>query len=223
MVNRSVFVGLQTDKPTTLLPQTREHALLFVVLLRDFLSEVRSVGKTPLPMGLCKPPPNSSPSDRTFIFHLRQVCAAPRLGTDPSGLNCTVEQFARWLEGSFDAKGVNLANIDLVCDLRVERYRYIQMCGDIAKHSLPRLSVNARHLRNLLRDAGHEITEEQSYLAIPSFFDWFFDDCFMYSLSRITEFLNEIRWAIFDYLEPEHQRAWRQIDDVAYEYDILLR
>jgi len=169
MVNRSVFVGFQTDEPTTLLPQTREHALLFVVLLRDFPSEIRAFGKSPLPMGLRKPPPNSRPSDRTFIFHLRQVCAAPRLGTDPSALSCKAEDFAHWLEGSFEAKGVNLGDIDLVCDLRVERYRYIRMCGDIAKHSLPRLSVNARHLRKLLRNAGHEVTEEESYLAIPNF------------------------------------------------------
>jgi len=80
--------------------------------------------------------------------------------------------------------------------------------------------VNARHLRKLLRNAGHEVTEEESYLAIPNFFAWFFDDCFMYSLSRIAEFLNEIRWAIFDYLQPEYRRAWRPVDDVVYEYDI---
>ena len=89
-----------------------------------------------------------------------------------------------------------------------------------SQHSLPRLSVNARYLRKLLKRAGHEITEEQSYLAIPSFFNWFSDDCFMYSASRIAEFLNEIRWAIFEYLKLEFQRAWYPIDDIAYGYHV---
>ena len=220
MVNRYMFVGFREDQPTTLLPDTRQHALLFVILLRDFLSEVRAFGKDPVPFGLCRPPPNARPTERTFIFHLRQICLRPSLGTTVEPLRERTEAFADWLEGSFEAQGVNLGEIDLVCDLRVERFKYLQMCGDIAKHSLPRLSVNANHLRNLLARAGHPITEQQSYLAIPSFFDWFFNDCFMYSASRIAEFLNDIRWAIFEYLVPEFQRAWYPIDDIAYGYHI---
>ena len=155
-----------------------------------------------MPFGLCRPPRNALPAERTLIFHLRQVCRRPSLGTSVEPLRERTEAFADWLEGSFEAQGVNLAEIDLVCDIRVERYKYLQMCGDIAKHSLPRLSVNARHLRNLLARAGHAVSEEQSYLAIPSFFNWFFDDCFMYSASRIAEFLNEIRWAVFELPGP---------------------
>ena len=67
------------------------------------------------------------------------------------------------------------------------------MCGDIARHT---------------------VTEEQSYLAIPGFFD----DCFMYIASRIAEFLNDIRWAVFEYLVPEFQRAWYPMDDIRYGY-----
>ena len=223
MVNRSMFVGFRENGPTTLLPETREHAMLFVVLLRDFLSEIRAFGKEPLPFGLCKPPAHARPTDHTFIFHLRLVCQNPILGTEVDSLREKIEAFGDWLEGAFVAQDVGLAEIDLVCDLRVERYKYLQMCGDIAKHSLPRLSVNARHLRNILAEAGHEVTEEQSYLAIPSFFDWFFDDSFMYSASRIAEFLNEIRWAIYEYLVPEFQRAWYRVDEIAYGYHVPQR
>ena len=220
MVNRSMFVGFDDDQPTGLLPKAREHALLFVILLRDFLSEEHSSRQAPVPFGLSKPPRNAGPIERTFILHLRQVHEQPSLGTKIEPLREQTEAFADWLEGSFEEQGVNLCEIDLVCDLRVERYKYLQMCGDIAKHSLPRLSVNARYLRKLLNGAGHEITEEQSYLAIPSFFNWLFDDCFMYSASRIAEFLNEIRWAIFEYLKLEFQRAWYPIDDIACGYHV---
>lgn len=220
MVNRSIFVGFQERKPTTLLPDTREHAKLFVILLRDFLSEIRAFGNGPLAFGLPKPPPCPRPSDRTFLFHLRMVCQRPVLGVKAEALREQTEAFANWLEGSFEAQGVNLEDIDMVCDIQVERYKYLQMCGDIAKHSLPRLSINARHLRSILSQAGYEVTEEQSYLALPSFFRWFFDDCFMYSASQIAEFLNEIRWAIYEYLIPEFQRAWHRIDEIMYDYDV---
>ena len=218
MVNRSMLVGYRQDQPTTLLPETREHALLFVIRLRDFLSEIRAFGADSVPFGLCRAPTDQSPIDRTFIFHLMQVCNAPSFGENAERLREQTEAFAHWLEGSFDASAVNLGHIDLVSDIRVERYRYLQMCGDIAKHSIPRLSVNARHLRKLLELAGHDITEEQSYLAIPNFFDWFFNDCFCYSISQIAEFLNNILWAIYEYLLPEFQRAWYRIDDLKYGY-----
>jgi hypothetical protein len=61
------------------------------------------------------------------------------LGDDVAELAATVEAFASWLEGEFTASGVNLHSIDVVADLQVTRYRYIKMCGDIAKHNLARL------------------------------------------------------------------------------------
>jgi hypothetical protein len=76
----------------------------------------------------------------TFLFHLRQVCADPKLGTDTTALSAAIESFADGLEGELTAPGVNLGAIDVVADLRIERYRYIKMCGDIAKHSLARLA-----------------------------------------------------------------------------------
>ena len=99
------------------------------------------------------------------------------------------------------------------------------MCGDIAKHHLARLSVNIGHLRKLLRNAGHEVDEQKASLAINNFFDWFFDDIFMYHSGQIAEFLNNIRWAIFDYLLPEYRRSWHLTENAtqdfkAYSYHI---
>lgn len=220
MVNPSMFEGFREDAPTTIRPETRKHSVLFVILLRDFLSEVRASGKKAVPLGLLKPPDNARPTDRTFIFHLRQVCKDPSLGPNVELLQERTEAFADWLEGSFEAEGVNLAEIGVVCDLRVERYEYLQICGDIAKHSLPRLSIIARRIRNLLGEAGHTITEEESFRAIPSFFDRFFNDSFEYSTSRIAEFLNEIRWAIFEYLVPHFEHARHSKGGIDYDYHV---
>ena len=203
MVNWAMFVKNDYMRPTNLMFLTRQHSRLFVILLGDFLSEIRAFKGQPAPLGLKTAPPRARPTDLTFIFHLRQVCANPKLGAEASTLSAAIEAFARWLEGDFIASDVNLPAINVVAHLRVSRYRYIRMCGDIAKHSLARLSTNVGYLRRLLVDAGHAISEQEAYLAVEDFFRWFHDDIFAYQSSQIAEFLNNIRWATFDYLEQE--------------------
>ena len=173
---------------------------------------IRPFKGAPAPLGLMAAPSNARPSNLTFIFHLRQVCVNPKLGADATGLSAEIEAFGNWLEGEFDAPGVNLHAIDVVADLHVARYRYIKICGDIAKHSLARLETNVGHLRKLLEAAGRSVSEQETYLAVENFFEWFHDDIFIYHSSQIAEFLNNIRWAIFDYLQPEFRRSWHLTD-----------
>lgn len=207
MVNWSVFVKTERMDPSNLMFQTSGHARLFLILLGDFLSEIRAFKGERIPLGLKSAPSNARPSDLTFLFHLRQVCADPKLGADTAGLSVAVEAFAGWLEGEFTATGVNLHSIDVVTDLSIARYRYIKMCGDMAKHNLARLATNVRHLHKLLAAAGHPLSEQQAYLAVETFFEWFHQDIFIYHASQIGEFLNNIRWAIYDYLQPEFRRS----------------
>ena len=181
---------------------------MFAILLVDFLSEIRAFKGDPVPLGLKPAPSNARPSDLTFLFHLRQVCAGPKLADDTTRLSAAIEDFASWLEEEFTASGVNLHAIDVIADLRVTRLRYIKMCGDIAKHNLPRLAMNVRHLRKLLEQAGHYVSEQEAYLAVAPFFEWFHNDIFMYHSSQISEFLNNIRWAIYDYLQTEFRRSF---------------
>jgi hypothetical protein len=208
MVNWAMLVKNNRTEPTNVLFETGQHRRLFIILLGDFLSDVRTLEGSPQPLGLTMAPSNARPSDLTFLFHLRQVCGDPKLGGDASGLSAAIEAFADWLEGDFIAASVNLHAIDVVADLRIARYRYLKMCGDIAKHNLARLQTNVRHLRKLLDAAGHPATEQDAYLAVESFFEWFQNCIFIYHSSQIAEFLNNIRWAIFDYLQPEFRRSW---------------
>lgn len=225
MVNWAMFVKNDRAEPTNLTFQTRQHSLLFIILLGDFLSEVRAFKGDPVPLGLKAAPSNARPSDLTFIFHLRQVCADPKLGENATNLGEQIESFADWLEADFVAPRVNLPDIDVVVDLRVARYRYIKMCADIAKHNLARLATNVGHLRKLLEAADREVSEQESYLAVDNFFEWFHDSIFNYHSSQIAEFLNNIRWAIFEYLQPEFQRSWHETERVipdlpSYSYRI---
>lgn len=220
MVNWAVFEKPGTLEPTNLRFQTYENAKLFSILLGDFLSQVTAFKGNQVPLGLNAPPRNAPDSDRTFLFHLRQVCIDPRLGRNTTALSESVEVFAKWLEGEFVAKGVNLAPIGRVVDLRIKRLLYLKMCGDIAKHSLARLEANAKRLVNLLEKAGEEITEQQAYIAIESFFEWFHEDILVYHSSRIAEFLNNIRWEINEYVKPEFERSFHLKDAGTLEFPV---
>jgi hypothetical protein len=155
------------------------------------------------------PQPTNTPrySDHTFLFQLRDVCAHPRLGSDATDLSKAVEAFAAWLETKFATKGVNLGTLGTV-DITISRYRYLRMCGDIAKHNPARLEDNVKHLRRLLQNAGRPVSEDEAYLALDDFFTWYYDDILIVHSSSIAAFLNNIRWEIYEYLGAEYPRSW---------------
>ncbi len=220
MVNWAMFEKTDNPNPSHLLFKTTQHAQLFAILLGDFLSEIKAFKGEPIPFDLAPAPSQARPSDLTFLFHLRQVCSKPQLGRNASSLSFAIEEFGKWLEQEFVATDVNLDTIDIVADIRVTRYRYIKMCGDIAKHNLARLATNVGHLRNLLSEAGHSVTEQQAYRAIERFFAWFHDDIFHYHSSQIAELLNNVRWAIFEYLTPEFLRSHHLSDKSTESFPI---
>jgi hypothetical protein len=210
MVNWGMFVKHEHTEPTNMMFETSQHSRLFAILLGDFLSQLRAFKGQSIPFDLPAAPSNARPSDLTFLYYLRQVCTRPHLAPGASDLSSRIEAFATWLEGDFVTKGVNLGAIGVVADLRIHRYRYIKICGDIAKHNLARLQTNVRHIGDLLEASGHPVSEQQAYLAVADFFEWFHTDIFIYHSSHIAEFLNNIRWAIFDYLRPEFLRSWHR-------------
>jgi hypothetical protein len=224
MVNWAMFVKHERTEPTNMMFETSQHSRLFIILLGDFLSQLRAFKGQPIPLGLRAAPSNARPSDLTFLYYLRQVCAKPTLAPQASDLSTWTEAFAVWLEADFIAPGVNLHAINVVADLRVPRYRYIKICGDIAKHNLARLATNVAHIRDLLEASGYPVSEQEAYLAVENFFEWFHDDIFIYHSSQIAEFLNNIRWGIFDYLRPEFARSWHSVGSAnsnfpKYAYD----
>jgi hypothetical protein len=118
MVNWAMFAKNERTRPTNLTFEAHQHSLLFSILLGDFLSQIQAFKGSPVPLGLKAVPSNARPADRTFLFHLRQVCADPKLGTSTTRLRSEIDAFADWLEGDFIAPGVNLHTINVVADLR---------------------------------------------------------------------------------------------------------
>lgn len=226
MVNWEMFVKNHLFGPTTLLFQSRTHAELFIILLTDFLSPIQQSKSNKIIPQLGRPPNNASGANQTFIYHLRQVCLQPQLGKDVTELSDKIEEFASWLETSMMSRGVNLGEINIVADIELERIKYLKMCGNIAKHSLPRLIRVVSDLRDLLIEAGYNVSLQEAYLTTEPFFEWFFDDVFMFHSNQIAEFLNDIRWCIFEYLQPEYERSYhpreRFIGDYGYRIPDLV-
>ncbi|CAN5119687.1 hypothetical protein BH10PLA2_BH10PLA2_00270 [soil metagenome] len=211
MVNWAMFEKTDKLELSNLWVQSSQHRQLFLILLTDFLSQATGRSGKPPPLGLMEPPSGTTPANKTFLFHLRQVCANPILGHDSRGLSAAVEAFADWLEKEFVTSGVNLQYIDKAFDLRLSRIAYIKICGDIAKHSLARLEGNVKRMRDLLSTAKIEVDEPTAYLAFESFYEWFADNIFICHMSHIAELLNNIRWEIYWYLAPEYQRSWHKL------------
>src|SRR4051812_13076915 len=99
MVNYAMFVKHEKVEDTNLMFETSAHMRLFNILLVDFLSLPQRRGKGSLPFDLSEPPNDSRPSDRTFLFYLRQVCDDPKLNHDAAPIRQPLEAFTDWLEG----------------------------------------------------------------------------------------------------------------------------
>ena len=83
MVNWAMFVKDDRADPTNLMFQTSQSSQLFVILLGDFLSQLRGF-RGPIPLGLKAAPSNARPSDLTFLPGLdraRRVTTGAAEGT----------------------------------------------------------------------------------------------------------------------------------------------
>jgi hypothetical protein len=132
--------------------------------------------------------------------------------------------FAEWLDGFAEVQNVWLPSIEHNGTLRVRRMNYLKMCGTISKHGFPRLDRTVRDLHRILTENGAEVDGGQSYLVIPEFQEWFQDNVFIASSTRVAWHLNEIRWGIYYYLVSEFRRAYTPTKVISgaqmYSYDV---
>jgi hypothetical protein len=209
MVNFAIFMPLgDRRKDTNLMPRTTDTRRLFHILLGDFLSPLIRKGKRGLPFDLPAPARDARPSDLTFLFYLRTVCDDPQLSSIPAQLRDPVEAFSTWLEADTHIEKVWLPSIGVELDLTINRITWLKICSDIGKHSFARLEPNVAKIVRILSEHGKEIDEGMGYAVLPEFWEWFHEHLFAYHLSTIAEFLNNIRWGIFEYLQPEFTRAY---------------
>ena len=208
MVSFTMFKPLANTTEVTLDFGPNGSSRLFNILLGDFLG----ISK-PIPFDLPKPnqekpPQEQTPCDQTYIFFLRRIVSKPLLGNDPKLIGEPLEAFATWLETVTTVPKVWFPSVGVECDLTLKRIDFLKLCGDLAKHSLARLSVNEGRLQEIFRDHDHPLKPGQAYLVMSEFYDWFHTNLFVYHSSTMAEFLNNIRWGIYAYLSDSAQEAY---------------
>lgn len=222
MVNFEIFEAPILSRPTNLWFKSLGHKKLFSILLVDFLSQPQARGKKPVPFGLPKSGDRTRASDHTYIHYLKGIAREPKIGCDTRRLGAVVSSFADWLDEEMLCEKVWLSGLQIEFDMRVTRIWLLQVVGDMSKHNFSRLEGRIRQIKDMLNRHGHDVEEDMVYRELPVLYEWFHAHLFSYHASTIAEFLNNIRWAIFDYLKPEFERAYRKGADDFYTYDVPI-
>ncbi|CAN7768683.1 hypothetical protein LJR034_007532 [Caballeronia sp. LjRoot34] len=221
MVNYAFFNKLNRTNDVTLMFENSNDRRLFNILLGDFLSQPNERGGNDSFLKLKRPPKSGRPTDYTFLFYLREICAAPKLARNSCQLKKPLDSLSAWLESDCLVRDVWFGEIDVEVNVRIERIRYIKICGDIAKHNFSRLQSNVEKIVQTLKRSGVEIGAEEGFKALSGFYEWFHENIFAYHSSHIAQMLNDLLWGIHDYLAAEFSRSYQKElgEDHRYHYN----
>jgi hypothetical protein len=193
MVNHEILELSEGDNGAQAIFKTLIHQRFFNIILVDFLSKsAREItGKS-----------------ISCLDALAEICEKPNFNQHNSvkSLNRAVKAFKKWLEHEIKVK-VWLPAISLQTKLKVQRQEFIKICGDISKHNFSRLSRRIDDLKNILARSGVKLSDEDGLLIIDDFYERFHTDIFNYHGSNLVEQLNNIRWGVQEYLQPEFKKS----------------
>jgi hypothetical protein len=206
MVNFAMLTLHGSELDSTILFKTSMHQRFFNIVLVDFLS--RTDKKAPV-------------KQSSYLGALRAISAHPRFDVDNSvaALRDATCAFVNWLEQEVTVD-VWLPSIDTQASIQISRLNFLKMCGDISKHNFLRSVGVAEELQQMLVAGGASVELEDAMLALDDFYERFHTDILNYHSSTIAEFLNNIRWGIYEYLQPEFRRSivWEESNPRKYRY-----
>lgn len=206
MVNFEIMSIAGKDPDSKISFKSMTHRMFFNIILVDFLSCIDPKG----------------PIKRTsYLGGLRAISDTPCFDENGSvgQLKEATYEFKNWLEQEIDVD-IWLPSIDKDTTIKIARFNFLKMTGDISKHNYLRAVSVAEDLKNILAKSGVEVDIEEALFALSEFYERFHDDILAYHTSTIAEFLNNIRCGIYYYLEPEFKRSivWESKDPPRYHY-----
>ena len=193
MVNFEVLNLLGNDPHSEVRFKTITHQKYFNIILVDFLScsNAKVLGKK-----------------LSYLAASKVICKSPHFNRNNSikSLSMATKKFVSWLEQKVKV-GIWLPSINTKRTLPIKRIEFIRICGNISKHNFTRLSHVANELIRIFNRSGKKITFDEALLILSDFYERFHHDILNYHGSTIAEFLNNMRWGIFEYLQPEFQKS----------------
>ena len=205
MVNYEIFERPHRTKDTTLIFKSRTHQKFFNIQLVDFLSRPKNKkGIFDLPFA----PKESSDTDKSYLYLLKTVCDKPNFSKEVDAISGPLAKFKDWLETECHVENVRFPSIETETDIKVMRVSFVKICGNISKHNFTRLDQDASKIEEILSANNVQIGNTDRYLLLSEFYEYFHDNVFNYHGSAIAEFLNNLRWGIIEYLQPEFHRSF---------------
>lgn len=210
MVNFAMLSLKGTDPDSSILFETATHQRFFNIVLVDFLS--RTDKKGPI-------------KKTSYLGGLKYIAQNPCFNVNNSvaSLRQATDKFVNWLQQDVEVD-VWLPSIDTQTKVKLSRISFLKICGDISKHNFLRSIGPAEELRDILANSGVSITLDDALPALADFYQWFHTDILNYHSSTIAEFLNNIRWGIYEYLQPEFKQSivWEKPPMYRYTYPVGL-
>jgi hypothetical protein len=208
MVNFEVLRLGGSDLQSEVQFNSATHQKYFNILLVDFLSRTDK---------------NSPVEQASFLGAVRSICQNPNFNADDSisALRSESNNFRTWLNQEIEIE-TWLPSISKKTNLNITRISLIKIGGNISKHNFLRLSGLSKEIGDLLSKSGVTTNEYDFFLVISDLYERFHTDIFNYHGSTISEFLNNIRWGIYEYLQPEFKRSivWESHSPPKYHYII---
>lgn len=163
------------------------HRELFLLRVLDFVKESSDKGLTGV-KGSC-------------LNVLEHACESACFNRENSveNLRTAVNSLTEWLNYR-SPMTFWLPDLDINARLNVSRLELLHISGNYSKHNLSRLTGVSRSIHKMLGDNGYEVNLESIPFAIDYFCEHLNGNYFIYYCSWITELLNNLRWAIYDYL-----------------------
>jgi hypothetical protein len=193
MVNFEIFNLLGEDPNSEVRFKSMTHHKYFNIVLLDFLScsDKQVLGEK-----------------QSYLGAIRSICQSPNFNNNNSIQNLTIstQEFVDWLEQEVLVE-IWLPSIEVETTLSIKRIEFTKICGNISKHNFSRLSGVAKELIDIFKRNSIDITFDDALLTLDDFYQRFHFDLLNYHGSTISEFLNNIRWGIYEYLQPEFQQS----------------
>ena len=193
MVNFSLMSLEGNDPDSNILFKEYTHQRFFNIILVDFLS--RTDKKGPI-------------KQTSYLGGLREIVNNPCFDENNSvhNLKVATKDFKDWLEQEVEVD-VWLPSINKETKLKISRLDFLKMTGNISKHNYLKAIGVAEELKEILQKSGITVDINEALLALADFYERFHTDILNYHSSTIAEFLNNIRWGIYDYLQPELNKS----------------
>lgn len=195
LVNHSIITVSGRKGNAVVRFPTAAHRDLFCIRLVDFLS-VPSLG--------------IGAGNLRYLQALMAIAHKPSLGhaAEASDLQDTLAALSGWLDANAEI-ALWLPTIDVELAVKARREELLWITGNYAKHNFARLTAVTRRWQAVLSRCGHAVTTHDSLNSLHDACNRLQEDFVPYHATTICELLNDVRWALHEYLVPVYEQHYR--------------